>query len=300
MGDRKGKIMLTGSLVALITPMKTDGSIDYQTLGNLIEWHIEEKTDALVIAGTTGESATLSFQEHIEIIQFSVKKSAKRLPIIAGVGANNTKEAILLSQHAQEAGADYGLSVAPYYNRPSQEGLYQHFKTISEETALPLILYNVPKRTGSDISNDTLIRLAQLPGIVGYKDATGNLARALELFSKIGDNFLFYSGDDPTSMAYLLSGGHGVISVCANITPHLFANFCHAAIDKDFAYTKKLNDQLLGLYPYLFYEPSPSVIKWLLYKMNRILFDTLRLPIMPLSKECQAVVEKALASYQLF
>ena len=146
MGDRKGKIMLTGSLVALITPMKTDGSIDYQTLGNLIEWHIEEKTDALVIAGTTGESATLSFQEHIEIIQFSVKKSAKRLPIIAGVGANNTKEAILLSQHAQEAGADYGLSVAPYYNRPSQEGLYQHFKTISEETALPLIclLYTSP------------------------------------------------------------------------------------------------------------------------------------------------------------
>lgn len=292
--------MLTGSLVALITPMKPDGSIDYQTLGNLIEWHIEEETDALVIAGTTGESATLTSEEHIEIIRFAVQRSAKRLPVIAGVGANNTKEAILLSQRAQEAGADYGLSVVPYYNCPSQQGIYQHFKTISEEAALPLILYNVPKRTGSDINDETVIRLAQLPGIVGYKDATGNLARALKLFSQVPNDFLFYSGDDPSAMAYLLSGGHGVISVCANITPRLFSMFCHAAIAKDFAYVKKLHDQLLGLYPYLFYEPSPSAIKWLLYKMNRIPFDTPRLPILPLSKEGQAVLEKALASYQLF
>lgn len=292
--------MLTGSLVALITPMKPDGSIDYQTLGNLIEWHIEEETDALVIAGTTGESATLTSEEHIEIIRFAVQRSAKRLPVIAGVGANNTKEAILLSQRAQEAGADYGLSVVPYYNCPSQQGIYQHFKTISEEAALPLILYNVPKRTGSDINDETVIRLAQLPGIVGYKDATGNLARALKLFSQVPNDFLFYSGDDPSAMAYLLSGGHGVISVCANITPRLFSMFCHAAIAKDFAYVKKLHDQLLGLYPYLFYEPSPSAIKWLLYKMNRIPFDTPRLPILPLSKEGQVVLEKALASYQLF
>ncbi|QRN40991.1 MAG: 4-hydroxy-tetrahydrodipicolinate synthase [Neisseriaceae bacterium] len=291
--------MLTGSLVALVTPMLENTEIDYESFANLIEWHIKEGTDALVIAGTTGESPTLSFEEHAQVIKFAVDTAQKRIPIVAGTGANNTKEAIHLTEKAKLAGADYALSVVPYYNKPSQEGMYQHFKTIANAVDIPIILYNVPGRTVADLHNTTVLRLAELDNIVGVKDATGNIERACDLIKKAPSDFLLYSGDDPTAMCFLLSGGHGVITVCANLVPKLFAQMCRVAIDKDFALARELNEQLQVIYPCLFCEPSPSAIKWALYQMGKCHYQA-RLPIIALSANGQKIVSEALKHFDLF
>ncbi|MBN3859263.1 4-hydroxy-tetrahydrodipicolinate synthase [Neisseriaceae bacterium PsAf] len=291
--------MLTGSLVALATPMHENTEIDYESFKNLIEWHIQEGTDALVIAGTTGESPTLSFEEHAQVIKFAVDTAKKRIPIIAGAGANNTKEAIHLTEKAKLAGADYVLSVVPYYNKPSQEGMYQHFKAIANAVDMPIILYNVPGRTVADLQNDTVLRLAELDNIVGVKDATGNIERACDLIKRVPKDFLLYSGDDPTSMAFLLSGGHGVITVCANLVPKLFAQMCRAAIDKNFTLARELNEQLQVIYPCLFCEPSPAAVKWALYKMGKCHYQA-RLPIVDLSPNGQKIVTQALEPFNLF
>lgn len=291
--------MLSGSLVALVTPMFDNRQIDYDTFGKLIEWHIQEGTDGLIIAGTTGESATLSFAEHKEVIRFAVEKTKQRIPIIAGTGANNTLEAIHLTEHAKSVGADYVLSVVPYYNKPSQEGIYQHFKAIANAVDIPIILYNVPSRTVADLSNATTLRLAEIENIVGIKDATGDIKRACDLIKHAPKDFIILSGDDPSAMAFMLCGGHGVITVCANVVPKLFAKMCHAAIAKNFTEAKELNDQLQVIYPYLFCEPSPTPTKWILSKMG---FGTehSRLPILDLTEQGKQTIKKAFEPLNLF
>lgn len=274
--------MFTGSLVALVTPMRPDGALDLDGLKRLVDWHVEQGTDGLVIVGTTGESPTVSQEEHCLLIRTAVDHAAGRIPIIAGTGANSTAEAIELTRCAKAAGAAAGLSVAPYYNKPTQEGLYRHFKTIAEAVDLPMILYNVPGRTVSDIGNDTVLRLAQVPGIVGIKDATGNIERGSDLIKRAPKGFAIYSGDDASGLALMLLGGHGVISVTSNVAPKLMHEMCAAAFAGDLVRAREINFKLLGLHQKLFVEANPIPVKWALAEMGRI-ERGIRLPLTELS-----------------
>lgn len=285
--------MLKGSLVALITPMNQDGSINYEQLHDLIDWHIENGTDGIVAVGTTGESATLPVEEHLAVIEATVKHVNKRVPVIAGTGANNTVEAIALSKAAEQAGADYTLSVVPYYNKPSQEGIYQHFKAIAEATSIPMVIYNVPGRTVVSMSNDTILRLAKIPNIVGVKEASGNIGNNIELINSVPEGFVVLSGDDPTGLPFMLCGGHGVVTVAANVAPKLFADMCRAALEGDIATARRLNEQLTPIYNTMFCEPSPAAPKWGLSLLGKC-EPHVRLPLVALTEAGQAKVRAAL------
>lgn len=285
--------MLKGSLVALITPMNQDGSINYEQLHDLIDWHIENGTDGIVAVGTTGESATLPVEEHLAVIEATVKHVSKRIPVIAGTGANNTVEAIALSKAAEQAGADYTLSVVPYYNKPSQEGIYQHFKAIAEATSIPMVIYNVPGRTVVSMSNDTILRLAEIPNIVGVKEASGNIGNNIELINSVPEGFAVFSGDDPTGLPFILCGGHGVVTVAANVAPKLFADMCRAALEGDIATARRLNEQLIPIYNTMFCEPSPAAPKWGLSLLGKC-EPHVRLPLVALTEAGQAKVRAAL------
>ena len=285
--------MLKGSLVALITPMNQDGSINYEHLRDVIDWHIENGTDGIVAVGTTGESATLPVEEHLSVIEATVKYVNKRVPVIAGTGANNTVEAIALSKAAEQAGADYTLSVVPYYNKPSQEGIYQHFKAIAEATSIPMVIYNVPGRTVVSMSNDTILRLAEIPNIVGVKEASGNIGNNIELINSVPEGFAVFSGDDPTGLPFMLCGGHGVVTVAANVAPKLFADMCRAALEGDIATARRLNEQLIPIYNTMFCEPSPAAPKWGLSLLGKC-EPHVRLPLVALTEAGQAKVRAAL------
>ncbi len=285
--------MIKGSIVAIVTPMHEDGSLDLPALRSLLDWHVEEGTDAVVIVGTTGESPTVSVEEHCELIKVAVQHVAGRIPVIAGTGGNSTAEAIELTRYAKEVGADASLQVVPYYNRPTQEGMFRHFKQIAESVDLPVILYNVPGRTVADMSNDTIVRLSSVPGIVGVKDATGNLGRATELLRAVPKSFAIYSGDDPTAMALMFCGGHGNISVTANVAPRAMHELCMAAMEGRIADAIAINDQLIPLHNKLFVEPNPVPVKWALAQMGRIQ-GGIRLPLVPLAPACHDIVRNAL------
>ncbi len=290
--------MLKGSLVALITPMNQDGSINFEHLKSLIDWHIDNGTDGIVAVGTTGESATLDVDEHLAVIEATVKHVNKRVPVIAGTGANNTAEAIALSKAAEKIGADYSLSVVPYYNKPSQEGIYQHFKAIAEATSIPMIVYNVPGRTVVSMSNETILRLAEIPNIVGVKEASGDIGRDIELINNAPEGFTVLSGDDPTGMAFMLSGGHGVITVAANVAPKLFADMCRASLAGDIAAARQLNNQLIPIYNTMFCEPSPAAPKWAAAALGKCEANV-RLPLVALTEDGQAKVRRALEAAKL-
>lgn len=285
--------MFQGSMVALVTPMRADGAVDVRCLRDLIEWHIAEGSDAIVAVGTTGESATLDEAEHVQVIRLTVEQVRKRIPVIAGTGANATAEAITLTQAAQAAGADAALLVTPYYNRPTQEGLYQHYQAIAQACSIPQILYNVPGRTGCDLLPATVARLAPTPNIVGVKEATGNIDRSQEIMSLCAPEFAVYAGDDATAMALMLLGARGVISVTANVAPGRMAALCRAALAGDIAEAHTLNESLLPLHRELFAEPNPIPVKWALSEMGRS-GPTLRLPLTPLSRALHERVRAAL------
>ncbi|GAB3412701.1 4-hydroxy-tetrahydrodipicolinate synthase [Massilia agilis] len=285
--------MIKGSIVAIVTPMFEDGSLDKDGLRKLIDWHVAEGTDAMVIVGTTGESATVSPEEHCELVKLAVEHTAGRIPVIAGTGGNSTAEAIALTRHAKEVGADASLQVVPYYNRPTQEGMYRHFKAIAEAVDLPVILYNVPGRTVADMSNDTILRLAPVDNIIGIKDATGNIGRGLELLKAVPSNFAVYSGDDATAMALMFCGASGNISVTANVAPRLMHEMCVAAMSRDIPRAIELNNRLLGLNNKLFVEPNPVPVKWALAEMG-MMPSGIRLPLAPLSAQFHDVVRGAL------
>jgi 4-hydroxy-tetrahydrodipicolinate synthase len=284
---------LQGSLVAIVTPMQEDGSLDFDTFNKLIDWHISEGTDGIVVVGTTGESPTVDIEEHCRLIKVAVEHAAGRIPIIAGTGANSTQEAIELSAYAKKAGADMSLSVVPYYNKPTQEGLYRHFKAIAEAVDIPQILYNVPGRTVADMQNDTVLRLAQVPGIVGIKDATANLERGSDLLRRKPAQFLVFSGDDAAGLALILMGGHGVISVTANAAPRLMHEMCAAAIAGQLDKAREVNNRLLGLHRHLFCEANPIPVKWAMQQMGLIKAG-IRLPLTPLSASCHDLVRDAM------
>ena len=284
---------IVGSIVALVTPMQEDGSVDYDGLRGLIDWHIAEGTDCIGVVGTTGESPTVSVQEHCEIIRVSVAHAAGRVPIMAGAGANSTREAIELTRFSKEVGADCTLQVVPYYNKPSQEGIYLHFKAIAEAVDLPVVLYNVPGRTVADLLPETALRLAQVPGVVGIKEATGNVERAAQLIKQAPAGFSIYSGDDGTAVALMLLGGHGNVSVTANVAPRLMHEMCMAAIGGNLALARQIHLRLLGLHRQLFCEPSPAPAKWAMSRLGRCR-PTVRLPITPLTAAGQALVDAAL------
>jgi len=285
--------MIKGSIVAIVTPMHADGSLDYPGLYQLIDWHIAEGTDGIVIVGTTGESATVSVEEHCALIKAAVDHTKGRIAIIAGAGGNSTAEAIKLTGYAKEAGADATLQVVPYYNRPTQEGMYQHFKAIAEAVDLPVILYNVPGRTVADMSNETILRLASVPGIIGVKDATGNIGRGLDLLRLAPKSFAVYSGDDPTAMALMLAGGQGNISVTANVAPKAMHEMCKAAMAGDIATALELNNRLFPLHQKLFVEPNPVPVKWALAEMGKMPAG-IRLPLVPLAPEYHETVRAAM------
>jgi 4-hydroxy-tetrahydrodipicolinate synthase len=272
--------MLSGSLVAIVTPMLADGALDLARLKSLIDWHVAEGTDGIVIVGTTGESPTVDVAEHCKLIESAVEFAAGRVPVIAGTGGNATREAIELAKFAKRAGARYSLSVVPYYNKPTQEGLYRHFRAIAEATDIPMILYNVPSRTVADLQNDTVARLAQVPNIVGIKEATGSIERVTDLMKRVRTDFLVYSGDDASALAYILLGAHGVISVTANVAPRLMHELCVAARAGKAAQAIAINDRLLGLHKNLFLEANPIPVKWALARMGRIA-EGIRLPLTP-------------------
>ncbi|MFZ4289053.1 4-hydroxy-tetrahydrodipicolinate synthase [Variovorax sp. HJSM1_2] len=291
---------ITGSIVALVTPMHEDGSVDYPTLRSLIDWHITEGTDCIGVVGTTGESPTVNVDEHCEIIRVSVeqakKHTARHVPIMAGCGANSTAEAIELAKFAKKVGADCQLQVVPYYNKPTQEGQYLHFKAIAEAVGdLPVILYNVPGRTVADMAHDTVLRLAQVPGIVGIKEATGNIERAQWLIRDVPKGFAVYSGDDPTAVALMLCGGQGNVSVTANVAPRLMHELCVAAIAGDARRAMEIQRKLMPVHKNLFVEANPIPVKWAMQRMQRC-GGTMRLPMTPLSTANEAVVESALRS----
>ncbi|MGH6648558.1 4-hydroxy-tetrahydrodipicolinate synthase [Aquabacterium sp.] len=282
-----------GSIVALITPLHDDGSVDYDSLRKLIDWHIAEGTNCIGVVGTTGESPTVSVEEHREIIRVAVEQAAGRVPIMAGCGANSTREAIELSEYAKKVGADCTLQVVPYYNKPTQEGIYQHFKAITEAVDIPVVLYNVPGRTVADMLPETALRLAKLPGVIGLKEATGNIERAAWLIKQAPKGFGIYSGDDPTAVALMLLGGHGNISVTANVAPRGMAELCKAAMAGDTKRAVEIHMGLLPLHKHLFVEPNPIPVKWALARMGKA-GGALRLPLTPLSESGQAIVESAL------
>ena len=285
---------LTGSIVALVTPMQDDGSVDYPALRRLIDWHIQEGTDCIGVVGTTGESPTVNVEEHREIIRVSVEQAAGRVPIMAGCGANSTHEAIALARYAKQVGADSQLQVVPYYNKPTQEGQYRHFKAIAEAVGdLPMVLYNVPGRSVADMQHETVLRLAQVPGIVGIKEATGDIARAQWLIRDLPENFAVYSGDDPTAVALMLCGGHGNISVTANVAPRLMHELCVAAIAGDRRKAMDIQFRLMPLHRHLFVEANPIPVKWAVARMG-LCGGAMRLPMTPLTQANEAVVEGAL------
>lgn len=280
-------------MVAIVTPMHEDGSLDLAAFRSLVDFHISEGTDAIVVVGTTGESPTVDVEEHEMLIQVAVEHAAKRIAIIAGTGANSTLEAIELATFSKNAGADASLTVVPYYNKPTQEGLYQHFKAIAEAVDMPHILYNVPGRTGADLHNDTVLRLAHISNIVGIKDATGDIERGSDLLQRAPKDFAIYSGDDASSLALILLGAHGTISVTANVAPKLVHEMCVAASAGDVAKAREINFRLLGLHRHLFVEPNPIPVKWAVARMGKIK-NTLRLPLTPLTAGAQPIVETAM------
>lgn len=275
--------MITGSIVAIVTPMHEDGSLDFASLRKLVDFHVAEGTDAIVVVGTTGESPTVNVDEHCELIRVTVEHAAGRIPVIAGTGANSTAEAIELTEFARKAGANAALSVVPYYNKPTQEGLYRHFRAIAEAVELPVLLYNVPGRTVADMSNDTVLRLAEVPGIIGIKDATGNLERACDLITRAPKDFALYSGDDMTCVASIMLGFHGNISVTANVAPRLMHEMCAAALAGDVVTAKTIHFKLLGLHRDLFCEANPIPVKWAVQQMG-MMPDGIRMPLTPLSE----------------
>ncbi len=285
---------IAGSIVALVTPMSEDGRIDVEAFKRLIDWHIAEGTDCIGVVGTTGESPTVTMEENCELIRIAVQHAAGRVPIMAGTGANSTAEAIELTRYAKEVGADCHLSVVPYYNRPSQEGIYQHFKAIHDAVELPLVLYNVPGRTVADMQPETALRLAQVPGVVGIKEATGDIGRAGWLIKHAPKSFAVYSGDDPTAVALMLLGGRGNVSVTANVAPRRMHEMCIAALEGDVKRAVALHLELLPLHKHLFCEPSPAPVKWALSQLGRCA-PHVRLPLVPLTEGGQAVVRQALA-----
>ena len=284
---------ITGSIVALVTPMHDDGAVDYPTLRKLIDWHILEGTDCIGVVGTTGESPTVNVQEHCEIIRVAVEQAAGRVPIMAGCGANCTAEAIELTQFAKKVGADCQLQVVPYYNKPTQEGQYLHFKAIAEAVDLPMILYNVPGRSVADMAHDTVLRLAQVPGIVGIKEATGQIDRAQWLIREAPTNFAIYSGDDATAVALMLCGGQGNISVTANLAPRLMHELCVVAMAGDTKRAMEIQFKLLPLHKNLFIEANPIPVKWAVARL-KLCGGTLRLPMTPLASVNEAALEDAL------
>ena len=285
--------MIQGSLVAIVTPMHADGSLDLPGLRSLIDWHIAEGTDGIVIVGTTGESPTVSVEEHCELIKVAVDHTAKRISIIAGTGGNSTAEAIELTEYARKVGADASLQVVPYYNRPTQEGMYQHFRKIAEAVDLPVILYNVPGRTVADMSNATMLRLASVPGVIGVKDATGNLGRGIELMRLAPKSFAVYSGDDATAMALMFCGAQGNISVTANVAPRAMHELCVAARQGKVAEAIAINNRLAPLHDKLFAEPNPVPVKWALAEMQKMA-PGIRLPLVPLAAEFHDTVRTAM------
>ena len=296
-------IQITGSIVALVTPMHEDGSVDYPTLRKLIDWHIAEGTDCIGVVGTTGESPTVTVAEHCEIIRVAVEQAKthgdQRVPIMAGCGANSTAEAIELARFARQVGADCQLQVVPYYNKPTQEGQYRHFRAIAEAVGdLPMVLYNVPGRSVADMAHDTVLRLAQVPGIVGIKEATGNIDRAQWLIREAPKHFSIYSGDDPTAVALMLCGGHGNVSVTANVVPRRMHELCMAAISGDVARAMALQFALMPLHKHLFVEANPIPVKWAMARM-KLCGGALRLPMTPLTQPNEAVVEGALRACNL-
>jgi 4-hydroxy-tetrahydrodipicolinate synthase len=289
---------IRGSIVALITPMLDDGSVDYPALRKLIDWHIQEGTDCIGVVGTTGESPTVNVQEHCEIIRVSVEQAAGRVPIMAGCGANSTREAIELAKFAKKVGADCQLQVVPYYNKPTQEGQYQHFKAIAEAVDLPVILYNVPGRSVADMAHDTVLRLAEVPNIVGIKEATGNIERAQWLIKEAPAHFSVYSGDDPTAVALMLCGGHGNVSVTANIAPRAMHALCKAAIAGDVKAAMAIQLRLLALHKVLFVESNPIPVKWAAARMG-LCKEALRLPLTPLTTTNRPLIERVMQSLEL-
>jgi 4-hydroxy-tetrahydrodipicolinate synthase len=284
---------IVGSIVALVTPMHEDGSVDYAGLRRLIDWHVAEGTDCVCVVGTTGESPTVSVEEHCEIIRVAVEHAKGRVPIMAGTGGNATSEAIELSRFAKKVGADFTLQVVPYYNRPSQEGIYRHFRAVAEAVDIPMVLYNVPGRTVADMQHETVLRLAQVPGIVGIKEATGNIDRAAWLIKQAPAGFSIYSGDDATAVALMLLGGHGNVSVTANVAPRLMHELCVAAIEGNARRAAAIHLQLLPLNRQLFCEPSPAPTKWAMAELG-LAGAAVRLPIVPLTAAGQEQVRKAL------
>jgi 4-hydroxy-tetrahydrodipicolinate synthase len=285
--------MLTGSIVAIVTPMLDDGRLDFERFKALIDFHIEQGTDGIVVVGTTGESPTVDFDEHKELIRLAVAHARGRIPIIAGTGGNSTVEAVELTQSAKNAGADACLSVVPYYNKPTQEGLYRHFRTIAEAVDIPQIVYNVPGRTVADLANDTTLRLAQIPNIIGIKDATANIERGSDLLRRAPKDFVVYSGDDATGLALVLLGGKGIISVTANVAPRLMHEMCAAALAGDLKKSREANFRLLGLHTKLFVEANPIPVKWAVAQMGLIGMG-IRLPLTPLSQQFYEIVREAM------
>jgi len=291
--------MLKGSLVAIVTPMQPGGALDLEALGRLIDFHVASGTAAIVVVGTTGESPTVDVDEHCRLIEAAIEHCAGRLPVIAGTGGNSTSEAIALTRFAKKAGAHAGLSVVPYYNKPTQEGMYRHFRAIAEAVDLPLILYNVPSRTVADMSTDTVVRLAQVPGVVGIKDATSDLVRLVHLVNRLpaGREFALYSGNDDTALAFMLLGGHGVVSVTANVAPKQVAKMCEAALAGDVAAARERNARLAELNARLFVEANPIPVKWALAEMG-LIHNELRLPLTPLSPQHHEALRAALRDAQ--
>ncbi len=290
--------LLSGSIVALVTPFSDDGKVDFGALRRLIDWHIAEGTNAICVVGTTGESPTVSVDEHWEIIRVSVEHAKGRVPIMAGAGANATSEAIEHTQYAKKVGAVCTLQVVPYYNRPSQEGMYQHFRAIAEAVDLPMLLYNVPGRTVADMQHDTVLRLAQVPGIAGIKEATGNIDRAAWLIKQAPKGFAIISGDDPSATSLMLMGGHGNISVTANVAPRAMSELCAAAMAGDAKRATAIHMRLLGLHRHLFAEPNPVPLKWAMQRLGRC-GGHVRLPLAPLAAQHHAALEQALREAQL-
>ena len=285
---------LTGSLVAIVTPMHEDGSLDLDAFRSLIDWHIKEGTDGIVVVGTTGESPTVDFDEHNLLIKTAVAHVKGRIPVIAGTGANSTREAIALAKYAKEVGANLSLSVVPYYNKPTQEGLYRHFRAIAEAVDIPQLLYNVPGRTVADLQNETMLRLAQVPNIVGLKDATAGIERGADLLRQLPPHIAVYSGDDATGLALMLLGARGVISVTANVAPRLMHEMCVAALRPDTARARELNNQLMGLHRNLFLEANPIPVKWAVCRM-KLIKAGIRLPLTPLAENFHAPVLAAMS-----
>jgi 4-hydroxy-tetrahydrodipicolinate synthase len=292
-------VMFRGSLVAIVTPMLDDGGLDLERFRALIDFHVEQGSDGIVVVGTTGESPTVDFEEHQLLMRVAVEHAGGRIPIIAGTGANSTREAIDLSIYAKDAGVDACLSVAPYYNKPTQEGLYQHFRTIAETVDIPHILYNVPGRTVADIANSTTLRLAQIPNIIGIKDATGDMGRGSDLLRRVPPDFVVYSGDDISALALMLLGGQGVISVTANVAPRLMHEMCAAAMTGDIQTARMINNQLLRLHADLFVEANPIPVKWAVAQMG-LIEHGIRLPLTRLSGQYHPLVKEAMDLAQIF